>query len=566
MPDSDRLKTLQDLARQTGREDIAQEVAALAERTAEGRFYVACVGQFKRGKSTLLNALIGERLLPAGVVPITAAVTILRHGERKARIRLSDGKWQEVDPADLAEYVSEERNPENQKGVVAVEVFLPSPLLQSGLCLVDTPGIGSVFAGNTAVTREFVPHIDAALVVVGADPPISGEELTLVEDVGRQVRDLIFILSKADRLSATERREAIAFTQRTVAKRLGRLAGPILEVSAIERLEGAITHDWKRLEEVLAQLASQSGAELVRTAEARGVELLAARILHDLDEQKGALERPLHESEARVATLKQCAAEAEIAMRELGYRLTAEEERLKKEFEKRRLSFVARALPESHRELNDALAKAEERGPALRRRAVALAQELSKRWIEPRLAEEQAAAEAMYRESMKRFVAMANQFLERLASSGTPGLDSLPRAIGSDGFRVKSRFFLHELLTIVPQSIWTRIGDSLRSREAALAAIRKAAGAYLEHMLKTNSSRVENDLTERVLESRRRLEAEIRARLKEVYASAESALALARARLAEGADAVRAELERVIRLRAEVEHLRSGADSEERAG
>jgi len=63
------------------------------------------------------------------------------------------------------------RNPPralNKIGVEAVEVFVPSPLLSSGMCLVDTPGIGSVFAGNTMTTREFVPHVDAAIVVLGA--------------------------------------------------------------------------------------------------------------------------------------------------------------------------------------------------------------------------------------------------------------------------------------------------------------------------------------------------------------------------------------------------------------
>jgi hypothetical protein len=73
----------------------------------------------------------------------------------------------------ISDYVSEEHNPENSRGVAAVEVFVPAALLACGMCLVDTPAIGSVFAGNTAVTRAFVPHIDAALIVIGADPPIS---------------------------------------------------------------------------------------------------------------------------------------------------------------------------------------------------------------------------------------------------------------------------------------------------------------------------------------------------------------------------------------------------------
>lgn len=87
--------------------------------------------------------------------------------------------------AELSEYVAEGSNPENRKGVTAVEAYCPSPLLARGLCLVDTPGLGSVFADNTAETEAFVPQLDAALVVLDGDPPISGEEVGLLEEVAR---------------------------------------------------------------------------------------------------------------------------------------------------------------------------------------------------------------------------------------------------------------------------------------------------------------------------------------------------------------------------------------------
>ena len=131
--------------------------------------------------------------------------------------------------------MSEEHNPENVKRVSGVEVFLPSDLLSDGMCLVDTPGLGSVFSGNTAATQAFVPHIDAAIVVVGADPPIAGEELALVEEVGRQISRLVVVLNKADRTSEAERRIAIPFTQNVIAKRLGRPIGSIFEISYGDR-------------------------------------------------------------------------------------------------------------------------------------------------------------------------------------------------------------------------------------------------------------------------------------------------------------------------------------------
>src|SRR6202162_3196162 len=101
-----------------GAEGIAIEANELAERVSEGRFYVACVGQFKRGKSTLLNALIGHSILPTAVVPVTAVPTIIRHGERlAARVRVQTAMWTDIPVSAVEEYVSEGKNPENTKGV-----------------------------------------------------------------------------------------------------------------------------------------------------------------------------------------------------------------------------------------------------------------------------------------------------------------------------------------------------------------------------------------------------------------------------------------------------------------
>ena len=208
-----------DWREELGAEPVAEEARELAARISEGRFYVACVGQFKRGKSTLLNALVGQEVVPTGFVPVTAVPTVIRFGgEPRARVRMRDGSWQDVALTALKEYVTEEFNPENKKALDGAEVFVPSPLLSSGMCFVDTPGLGSVFTGNTATTQAFIPHIDAALVVVGADPPIAGEELALVEAIGRQVQDLILVINKADRTSDPERAAAARFTREILRK------------------------------------------------------------------------------------------------------------------------------------------------------------------------------------------------------------------------------------------------------------------------------------------------------------------------------------------------------------
>lgn len=129
-----RLHRLAQLAEELGSSRIAEEARDLANRISEGRFYVACIGQFKRGKSTLINALIGDPVLPVGFTPVTAVPTVIRFGDqRRARIQVGNGSWQDVPVSDLNQYVSEEFNPENTKGVRGVEVFTPSSLLVGGM-------------------------------------------------------------------------------------------------------------------------------------------------------------------------------------------------------------------------------------------------------------------------------------------------------------------------------------------------------------------------------------------------------------------------------------------------
>ena len=253
---------------------------------------------------------------------------------------MRDGSWQEIALADLKEYVTEERNPENKKGVDGAEVFVPSPLLSSGMCFVDTPGLGSVFTGNTATTQAFIPHIDAALVVVGADPPIAGEELALVEAVGKQVQDLILVINKADRTSDPERAAAAKFTREILEKRLHRPMGEVFEVSAAERMENrGPLRDWGKLLECLQALVDDSGRNLVRAACDRGLHRLSEQLLVTISEDRDALQRPIEESERRIELMKQTIDEAERSMRELGFLFMAEQHRISDLFVERHKQF-----------------------------------------------------------------------------------------------------------------------------------------------------------------------------------------------------------------------------------
>jgi GTP-binding protein EngB required for normal cell division len=555
-----RLLRLRRLAQELGAEPVAEEASELAARVSEGRFYVACVGQFKRGKSTLLNALVGHKVVPTGYVPVTAVPTVIRFGDKlHARVRMRDASWRDVAMHDLKEYVTEEFNPENKKAVEGAEVFVPSPLLFSGMCFVDTPGLGSVFTGNTATTQAFIPHIDAALVVVGADPPIAGEELALVEAVGKQVQDLILVINKADRTSDPERAAAAKFTREILGSRLHRPMGEVLEVSATERMENrGPLRDWEKLLASLQGLVEDSGGNLVRAACDRGLQRLSEQLLAMISEDLDALERPIEESERRIELMKQTIHEAERSIRELSFLFMAEQHRISDLFGERHQQFFRSAWTESETEFNEKLLSLPLGfGPHYRRRVMHLAQQISRRKVMPWLKPEQEEGERQYRAVAIRFAEMGNSFLKKLAAAGLSELARMPHALDPDkGLRVRSRFTFEDFIGIAqPPSPLRWLADVFLPFVGARKIITNEAREFLQHLLGTNSSRVQNDVLNRIQESRDRLEVEIRKLLHEVSRIAEQALDRARKVKEEGAPAVQAAIERLNRFERDVSAL-----------
>jgi Dynamin family len=555
------LHRLRELAGELGAVRVAEEARDLAVRVSEGRFFLACIGQCKRGKSTLINALIGEPILPSGFIPVTTVPTVVRYGEeRAARIRCRSAEWQEIALNDLSLYVSEEHNAENKRGLAGVEVFIPSPLLKDGMCLVDTPGLGSVFAGNTASTEDFLPRIDAGLVVLGGDPPLAGEELKLVEAVGQQVRELILVLNKADRTTDAERAAAADFTGKLLEKHLNRPAGPVFEVSALERLEGrGPERDWNGLRLTLEQLALDSSYRLVREACGRGVGRLSEQLLAIVAEERDALCRPVSESEHRVAATREILNSAERSMRELGFLFMAEQQRLSDLFVSRRKKFLAAAHVQARKEFENSLRERRRgMGPAYRRQILREAQRVVRKIVQPWLETEQVDAEAEYRQVTGRFIQIGNDFLRKLAEAGAEGLARMPHALEVDtGFQVRSRFVFRDLIEVAePASPLRWLADLALAAARMHRAIDKSAVEFLSHLLEVNSARVQSDILNRVQESRNRLEAEIRKLLQDVKRVAEQALAHARAVKEAGAPAVKKALERFDRLEAEIPALR----------
>lgn len=558
----DGLFRLAEIASDFGADQVAASARSIAERVSEGRFYVACVGQFKRGKSTLLNALVGSPVLPMGVVPVTAVPTIIRYGESlAARVRFESAEWLDIPVSATAEYVSEEKNPGNEKLVSGLEISAPNSLLKTGMCLVDTPGLGSVHAGNAEATRAFIPHIDAAIVLIGADPPLSGDELQLVQSVSEEVHELIFVLNKADRTSESERVEAVAFARKVLEQRLGRALPAVFQVSALERLENyGPAREWPELIESLTSLVERSGRTLVRAAAKRGLRRTAEQLLLIVAEERNALQRPVEESERRMADLRTAVADAEGAMRDLGALLTAEQQRLSEMFAEHRKLFLKTSAKNAQHSLGERLAHVAStlNGPRYRRALNHLAQDVARGELVPWLESEAKHAEDAFTRTVRRFVEMGNDFIRRLANTGTTDCGVLPEEIGSEqGFQSESHFYFHVMERVAaPASPLLLVADYVRGLLHLRRGIVNDAREFLDYLLEINSARVQSDVDERVRESRRKLESNIKTLLRETIAVAERALARARAAQASGASAVHAALGRLGMVENEILKLR----------
>ena len=131
-----------------------ERIAVLRDRLDAARLRVLVAGEAKRGKSTLINALLGCAVLPTGVTPLTAVATTVRYGDDPhAEVRFADGHQEKQPLSALPDLVTERGNPANRRRIAAATVYLDAPLLADGVELVDTPGTGSVFAWDTAAAH-----------------------------------------------------------------------------------------------------------------------------------------------------------------------------------------------------------------------------------------------------------------------------------------------------------------------------------------------------------------------------------------------------------------------------
>jgi GTP-binding protein EngB required for normal cell division len=219
--------------------DLLSASRDLLMRLADDRFNLMLVGRFSRGKSTLINAILGAAHLPTGILPLTSVITTVRYGSRtQVVLNFNDRQLrQEIPLARLAEYVTQQSNPGNIKNVAYAEIELPVELLRRGVFFVDSPGLGSAIAENTQTTERFLPEADAFVLITSYDSPLSDEENRALYRIRDTNKRLFVIVNKQDTVGEDERRQVLDYVKSQLERFSFEIAPRVFSVSARQALE-----------------------------------------------------------------------------------------------------------------------------------------------------------------------------------------------------------------------------------------------------------------------------------------------------------------------------------------
>jgi len=217
----------------------------LVRRLAEDRFTVVVAGRFNRGKSSLMNAVLGMDRLPTGVVPLTSVITSVRYGtsERVLLDYYGSGLRGEAKLSELPDLVTEKGNPGNMKRIRAAEIQLPAEILRRGFFFVDTPGLGSAIFENSQTTEQFIPEIDVLILVTSYESPLTEDEIRFLRQASMSVRAVFVVVNKHDTASPETRQEILDYVASTAGNVLdGKTIKPF-SVSARDGLAAKQAND-----------------------------------------------------------------------------------------------------------------------------------------------------------------------------------------------------------------------------------------------------------------------------------------------------------------------------------
>lgn len=309
----DIVEKLAELEKISSTKHVKEMAKSIKKKLESDIFSLVVVGQFKRGKTTFINALLGKDLLPVAIVPLTSIITILNYGtELHIVVHFENGQNREISLDDLPLFVTEKYNSKNKKGVDRVEIAYPSTYLKNGVQIIDTPGVASVYKHNTETTYKYLPRADAAIFLVSVDPPLTQAELHFLRDLKNVVVRTFFIQNKIDTVNETDREESLQFSKNVIEKEAGFNNVEIYPLSAKYALEGKLENDSQKIkqsglinfEHSLSRFFMQEKGKVLLDSTIRKMNNLVDEELLLAELEAKSIRFPLNELESKIEEFK----------------------------------------------------------------------------------------------------------------------------------------------------------------------------------------------------------------------------------------------------------------------
>lgn len=273
------LKILAAMIDRNGLVEFCDPLSRLVEKIETPAYEIAVFGRVSAGKSSLLNRLIGIELLPTGVTPITAVPTRLRNRANTGlSVWTADGQVTRYNIDRLADFVTEARNPGNDKRVTRVVAELPLPIFPEDVVLVDTPGLGTLALEGAAETLAYLPHCDLGIVLVDASSNLSADDVATLDVLRAASVPSLLVLSKADLLGPDDLEQLLDYTRKQIKQQLGT---PIEVAPMSNRPEMSYFVERWVVEQVGPRIAN--ARKLAEQSNERKAIALAERVLHGLE-------------------------------------------------------------------------------------------------------------------------------------------------------------------------------------------------------------------------------------------------------------------------------------------
>jgi len=302
------LRALSGIAEGLGAKSLNERIQRdLVRKLDEDRFHLVVVGEFNHGKSTFVNALLGEKVLASGVTPTTAAIHHLKHADKpEATVVYASGKREPIDFERTRSFAVGGGASEHIGEVDFLEVGYPAPLLRERILLVDTPGVNDLSLQRADITYSYIPRADAVLFLLDAGQILKeSERVFLEEKLLKASRDkIVFVITKWDLLSNEEQAEALAYAKDKLAKLV---KDPLVfPVSAENELAGRRDASGMAplLEHLTHFLAEERGRILLDNALGEGLGV-AALLLKGIDARRRSLAMKSEELDRRIGMLEQ---------------------------------------------------------------------------------------------------------------------------------------------------------------------------------------------------------------------------------------------------------------------